>query len=116
MGKRVTLREVGFIVLDGSGNGTAKIGPLTALETWYPETVAVKVNPNPANEAACTISVGDQNTKSFRDYTVSGSSGDSTGKASGDRLVKGDHVWADWTGGDPGQRATITVMGTKEIG
>lgn len=110
-----TLRETAFVVLDASGNGTAKVGPLSARETWYPENVGVKVNANPTNEASCTISVGDPNTKSFRDFTVSGSSGDSTGKVSGDKLVKGDYVWADWVGGDPGQRATLTVMGTKRV-
>lgn len=111
---RRPLNETVFVTLNGSGVGSAKIGPATAREVWYPDTVAVSVNQNPTNEATCIISTGDQNTKRFRDSTVNGSSGDSTGKATG-KLVKGDYVWADWSGGDAGQRATLTVTGEKEI-
>lgn len=112
---RVPLRETVFVVLNGSGVGTAKAGPLTAREKWYPETVSVSVNTNPTNEAQCVISVGDVNTKRQRDVTVNGSTGDNTGKLSGDTVRFGEFVWADWTGGDANQRAQMTVMGEKEV-
>jgi len=111
---RERLNETAVINLNGSGNGSAKIGPLTARETWYPDTVAVSANNPPTLEAQCVISTGDINTKRFRDSCIDGSTGDSTGKATG-RLVKGDYVWADWTGGDAGVQARMTVTGEKEV-
>lgn len=109
------LRETVYVTLNGSGAGTAKVGPLSAREMWYPETVTVNANANPTNESQCSISVGDANTLRLRDITVNGSSGDSTGKISGDVIRCGEFVWATWTGGDAGQRAQMTVMGTKEV-
>lgn len=112
---KVPLRESAFVTLNGSGAGTAKVGPLTARERWYPATVSVSANANPTNEAQCVISVGDANTIRQRDVTVNGSTGDSTGNVSGDVIRSGEFVWATWSGGDAGQRALLTVMGEKEV-
>lgn len=110
------LDESAFVTLDGSGNGTAKLGPLTAREVWRPITASVRVNQSPTNEAQCTIYVGQFATQeNFRDLTFSGSSGDATGKVAGKPLKKGDYVWAVWTGGDAGQRACLNVTGSKDV-
>lgn len=118
MSKRVPMREPAVIYLDGSGNGTARVGPLTAREIWYPENASVKVNftgSAPANEAECNIYVGLTATQeNFRDNTFSGSSGDASGKVSGE-LRKGSYIFAVWTGGDPNEQATLTVTGQKEV-
>lgn len=104
-----------YTTLNGSGNGSVKVGPLSAREVWYPDNVAVSANSNPINDATCTISVGDVNTKSFRDSTFTGSSGDSTDRCNADQIRVGSYVWADWTGGDPGNVAKMTVTGTREL-
>lgn len=110
------LDESAFVVLDGSGNGTVKLGPLTARETWMPANASVRVNRNPTNESQCQIYVGQTATdENFRDNTFSGSSGDTSGKVGGRSVAKGDYVWAVWTGGDPGQRACLNVTGTKNV-
>lgn len=96
------------------GNGTAKIGPISAREVWYPETVSVNVNQNPTNEATCQVFTGDANTRRLRDNTFTGSSGDSTSNVGG-AIRCGEFVWAVWTGGDSGQVATVTVVGEKEV-
>lgn len=113
---RVPFYETAQVVLNGSGAGTAKVGPLTAREKWYPENVHVNTTETTVtNEAACDISVGDINTKRFRDSTFSGSSGDSSDHCNADVLSKGMFVWADWTGGDAGVTAVLSVTGTKEV-
>lgn len=115
MTQRVTMNETAPIVLDGSGNGTARLGPLTAREVWYPDGCSVKANNTPTNEAQCSIFVGNTATQdNFRDQTFTGSSGDATDKIAG-KLSKGGFVFAVWTGGDAGVQAYLTVTGEKEV-
>lgn len=111
-----SLDETVFVTLDGSGNGTVNVGPLTAREVWHPTSASVRVNTGATNEAQCSVFVGQFATQeNFRDLTFTGSAGDSTDKVSGKPVKKGDYVWAVWTGGDPGQRACLNVIGTKDI-
>jgi hypothetical protein len=109
------LRVFDSVILDGSGNGFVKLGPKGAREVWRPDLAAVAANANPTNEAKCNIFVGDVNAQRFVDSTVNGSSGDSTGKISGKKVKINEFVWAYWTGGDAGQRATLTVLGEMDV-
>lgn len=105
----------GSVILDGSGNGSVRVGPLTAREVWHPSNVHVQVTTN-TNEATCTVYVGDQPIqRNFRDLTFTGSSGDSSDKISADTVQCGHYVWAVWSGGDAGARAVMNVTGTKDI-
>lgn len=109
------LYDFASVVLDGSGNGTAKVGPLSARESWTPAVVSVKATTN-TKEATCTTYAGAAaQAPYFLDSTYAGSSGDSTGRGAAKTLRVGQYVWAVWTGGDPGAVATVTVIGTKEI-
>jgi hypothetical protein len=112
----VQLRESAVVVLNGSGNGTAKVGPLTARETWHPDNAHVSANPNPVNEAQCSIYIGDSPIASnFRDATFTGSSGDSSDRINADMIKSGQYVFAVWSGGDANVTATLTVTGTKDL-
>lgn len=111
----VPLNEFATVLLDGTGAGTAKVGPLSAREIWHPATATVSANNNPTNEAQCQIFVGDSNNLRLRDSTESGSTGDNTGKISADVVKCGEFVWAVWSGGDAGQYAKLTVTGTKDV-
>lgn len=114
---RVPLNESRTITLDGSGNGTARLSPLSAREVWYPVTVHVStIQSVVTNEATCKIYVGDVAiTQNYRDTTFSGSSGDSTGKVSSDKVQVSDGIFAVWTGGDPGVSAVMVVTGERDI-
>lgn len=106
---------IGQVQLDGSGNGTAKVGPVGAREVWSPSSAAVSVATNAA-EAACKIYVGDSPIPgNFVDGTLSGSTGDSTDRVAGSQVALGSWVWAVWAGGDPGAIATLNVSGTKTV-
>ena len=114
----VPLRESAVITLNGSGAGTAKLGPLSAREKWHPNNAAVSVTYTgtaPTNESQCTILVGDNTIQRQRGTTFTGSSGDSTDGVSADTIRSGEFVWAVWTGGDAGQQATLVVTGTKDV-
>jgi hypothetical protein len=109
------MNETSSVFLNGSGNGTVQLGPLTAREVWYPDGCSVKANNTPTNEAVCQIFVGNTATQdNFRDASFTGSSGDATDKIAG-KLSKGSYVFAVWTGGDAGVQAYLTVTGEKEI-
>lgn len=109
------LSDFAQVVLDGSGNGTAKVGPLSAREKWTPALIAVAATSN-TKEATCKIYAGAAPQQPyFIDATYAGSSGDSTGRGAAKTVEVGQYVWAVWTGGDAGATATVTVNGTKEI-
>lgn len=108
------------VILNGSGNGTVRIGPLNAREIWHPENVHVSTNQPPnsiVKEAMCQIYVGDSPNyqMNFRDATYNGSHGDSSSRVNADRVKSGQFIWAVWTGGDAGASAILTVTGTKDI-
>jgi hypothetical protein len=112
----VTLNQSVAIQLNASGNGTAKVGPLTNREVWSPQNAHVSANTNPVNQAQCSVYVGDAPTsQNFRDATVSGSSGDSTSRINADTVHCGQYVYAVWTGGDANVFATLTVTGQKDV-
>jgi hypothetical protein len=102
------------VVLDGSGGGKVKLGPAGAREVWDPDSASVSVSSN-VKEAQCRIYVGDSPVPaSFRDGTLSGSTGDSSGRVGGPVKV-GWFVWAVWSGGDAGAVATLNVTGMREV-
>lgn len=107
--------ETAVITLNGSGAGTAKVGPLSARERWIVKYVSVKANSNPTNEAMCQLFAGNDTTQSnFKDTTFTGSSGDASDKVAG-RLQMNQYIFAVWSGGDAGVQATLTVTLDKEI-
>jgi len=106
------------VVLDGSGNGTAKLSPDGSHEHWFPTSVAVKTTTPIVSEASCKIYAGPTATDSyFVDATLSGSTGDSTDRITGHEIARtrDPYIWAVWAGGDAGATATARVIGTKVI-
>ena len=111
--RQLPLNAKAYTTLDGNGNGTAEIGPLSSGEIWENLTVAVKVATN-ANEATCSVYAGAAATPGyFAGATTWGSTGDSTTNLGTVRV--GGSVFAVWEGGDPGAKATMTVTGTRQV-
>jgi hypothetical protein len=113
----VNLSQSAVATLDGSGNGTARLGPVSSRETWKPQVASVKTNQVPGtitSEAQCRIYAGpDTSDAYFVDGTLSGSTGDSTANVAGQEISCGEYVWAVWTGGDPGAQGRLNVQGDK---
>ncbi len=115
MGTVVPLRQYAQVVLNGSGAGTAKVGPLSARETWSPTSASIQCSTT-VNEATCNVYAGSTATQpDYVDASFAGSSGDSTSRVSGTTIYCGQYVWAVWTGGDPGATATLTVTGSRTV-
>jgi hypothetical protein len=110
----VPLNERGSVVLNGSGNGTVRIRPFGGSETWLPASVSFKASSNTL-EAQCRIYIGPSpSDQYFVDGSLSGSTGDSTGRVAGYQVDShGNYLWAVWTGGDAGATATMQVTGTE---
>lgn len=103
------------VTLNGSGGGTAKIGPLSAREIWNPDNAHVSVATH-VKEAQCSIYAGTSvYANTFRDATVKGSSGDSTDRINSDVIKSGMYIFAVWTNGDANAVATLNVTGMKSI-
>jgi hypothetical protein len=110
----VPLNEPGSVTLNGSGNGTLRMRPYGGSETWLPGSVSFKASSN-ALEASCRIYIGPSPTDQyFVDGSLSGSTGDSTGRVAGYKVDShGNYLWAVWAGGDAGATATMQVTGTE---
>jgi len=100
------------ITLDGAGNGTARVGPTFGPATWHVTTVAVKTSqPGQGLIPQCALYVGTQDANGYVDTTYDGSAN----FADIDRdVVQGGQVIAVWTGGNPGNTATLSISGTRE--
>lgn len=116
----ILLEDGGEILLEGPlpapatpGAGMAYIGPLSPGESWSGLTAAVSVATN-VQEATCSIYAGAAPTPGYlADTTTWGSTGASTTNLP---VVKvGGNIWAVWTGGDPGSRATLAITGTRTV-
>jgi hypothetical protein len=105
------------VILDGSGNGVASLGPQRVREHWQPTGASVSVATQ-TNEAQCSIFMGTtMNATTFLGQTATGSSGDTCGFAGGNQdMQTGMKIFAQWKGGDPGSVATVIVNGTYTIG
>jgi hypothetical protein len=101
------------VTLDGSGAGTAGIGPSFPRESWVVGVASVNASTN-TNEAIAKIYAGPQAGQGFVDGTTWGSTGDSTSNFSAPVFL-GSKVFAVWTGGDAAAVATLTVTGTRRV-
>lgn len=116
MSAEVPLSDFVQIRLDGSGNGTAQLGPRAHGQVWKPTVASIKMTgPTPSGVATCFVYAGGAVTDSnFVDSTYDVNN-DSTDRVTGQALALGQYVFAVWSGGNPGATATLTVNGTKVI-
>lgn len=116
MSQTVPLSEFATIQLDGSGNGTARVGPMAHGVAWKPTVAGIKMSgDSPSGLAMCTVYAGSSPTDdNFVDATYDVNNA-STDAVSGQELRLGQYVYAVWSGGNAGATATLTVNGTKDI-
>lgn len=109
--------DQGQVKLDGSGGGTVRLGPAGHGITWALGAISVKTAQAVSTGVCqCNIYVGDDaSATNFLDGTFSGDTGDATSRAAGAQIRLGKYVFAVWTGGVPGDIATLTLTGTMEV-
>ena len=114
MSRTVALSKSASVTLNGSGGGTANLGPSAPGEVWFPSSVSVSATSN-TNEAIAKVYIGGQvSAGTFQDGTTWGSTGDSTSNVSGP-VYPGQQVFAVWSGGDSGATATVVVTGSRQV-
>jgi hypothetical protein len=102
------------VTLDGSGAGTAALGPALAGEVWTGLTAAVSASGSTKEATARIYAGGGVSAATFVDGTTWGSTGDSTSQF-GAPVYPGQQVFAVWAGGDPGAIATLVITGTRQV-
>jgi hypothetical protein len=113
--RSIPLNLSASVKLNGSGNGTAQLGPGFPGEIWSPAVVSVSVSTN-VSEAQCKIYAGIVAVPAtFIDGTLSGSTGDSTDRISGQVFYPGQFIIAVWSGGDVGAIATMNIQGSRQV-
>jgi len=115
----VDLSESVSVVLDGSGNGTAKLSPYGTRYSgysWQPVNLFVSVSTSVKQAfATAYVSYGifSQTPNDAIGTTITGSSGDTCGMSQ--TLLPGDWISVKWTGGDAGAIATFRITGTVTV-
>jgi hypothetical protein len=104
------------VTLNASGAGTVQLGP-QAAETWQLSSAGVTVpSASLSQPPECSVYAGSSPTAGyFVDGTYTGMS-NNTGKVSGITIFPGQAVWAVFSGGTPGNTATLSVFGTRTRG
>lgn len=109
------LNTFGTVKLDGSGNGTVRIGPSVRGQVWTLTVAAVVTSTAGVPTAAvpqCTVFIGAQPTNdNLIDGTFTGSL-NATGAVAGHPITAGNYIYAVWSGGDPNSTATLSIFGT----
>jgi len=115
------------VTLKGSttiaGAGTAKIGPISQRELWYPQVISVSAS-SAVNQASCKTYAGaDTSQPNFVWQTANGSTGDTTANIAGPGLAAinlpgrvircGEYIWAVWTAGDAGAQGRLNIQGMR---
>src|SRR5215831_2025219 len=112
--RRQPLKFAATVILDGSGNGTASLGPNVG-QRWIVRTASVNI-PNAVAIPQCNIYMGAAPIPAeFIDGTWTGNM-DSTSKTNSYPLTHGEKIWAVWTAGDVGATATLNITGWHDTG
>ena len=114
MSTQLPLNTSASVILDANGDGVAQCGPRLPGTSWQPATVAVSVATNDL-EAQCNVFLGiTPQAGSLIGATSTGSTGDSD-DLGGQPIWPGQQIIAQWTGGDPGSLATLSVFGEQTV-
>lgn len=107
-GNAVTLDGAGSVVLDATGYGTVRLAP--SGEKWEIRRVHVE----------CSTATLEAQSKTYRNqiaprYVIDGTYSGSTGDTSDTPiyLEDGQAMIVEWTGGDVGATATVTISGWR---
>lgn len=106
------LRRSVQVTLNGAGAGTARIGPTFGPSVWHVTNAQVKTSqPGVGNIPQCVLYAVTQDDNGYIDTAYDGSA-DSCDIPFD--LNLGQQAIAVWTGGNAGNLATLTLVGTME--
>ena len=106
----------GTATVNGSGSATVTVGPHGLGTRWYPKKGDINTTSGPNDASTCQVFIGPA--ASAMDTLGAGQSyagGGDTFGLSGEMLQPGEFVTAVWTGGNPGDVATLRVTGSQIV-
>lgn len=99
------------VVLDATGSGQITIGPDQGKANWEVTSVITQTDrPGTAPVPRVQLFLGTEDPQNSVGIGYDGSYGVFVGKQ---ELQRGNHLIARWTGGQAGDRATVTVNGEQ---
>jgi hypothetical protein len=107
---------VGTATVSGSGTATVAVGPSGTGTRWYPKKGDINTTTGAADASTCQIFIGPGTVS--EDTLGAGQSylgGGDTFGLSGEMLQPGDFVTAVWSGGQPGDTATLRITGDQVV-
>lgn len=113
MADEVDLNEAASVVLNGAGYGVARCGPGRAGTYWRITSFALSVADYGTEQPTVRVYVGEPSPGSELDNSYDGNR-----NASADidvPLHSGQYLTAEWSGGTPGKRATLSVFGKRRV-
>ncbi len=114
MSRRQQLNAAASVILDASGGGRLELGPGSGPPYWHLTKVMVKTDrPGRAPVPACSVYLDGEDDASLQGSTYDGSRDETECDI---EMTRGQHLIAVWSGGQAGDRATLSVTGWKETG
>lgn len=111
MAEKSPFRKSVQTTLDASGNGSVQIGPAYYNQTWEVKSYAVEQQTSAADpdEPECRYYAADVLLDATYTGSLNGGSFETT-------LLPNQVCRAEWTGGEPGATAILTIQGIQVVG
>lgn len=103
----------GTAIVTIAGTAIVQLGP-DALTTWYVSYCAISTSTGAADASTCQVVIGPAGAGIVPGGQSYAGGGDSV-SLGGTTLKPGNYVIALWSGGHPGDTATMTIYGDQDI-
>jgi hypothetical protein len=104
----------GQAIVNGSGAAVVQVTPQGLGTKWYPVKADITTTTGANDQSTCQLFLGAQSVATQIGGTSYAGGGDTFGLA-GHILAPGDLLIAVWTGGNPGDIATLRVTGEQVV-
>lgn len=103
---------VGQAVVSGAGAATVQLGPQGIGTRWYPVQAVITTSSGANDASTCQLFMGTVALANLIGATSYAGGGDTFGLG-GATMQPGDYVIAVWAGGNPGDNATLRLVGDQ---
>lgn len=105
---------VGQSVVAAGGGATVRIGPAGVGTRWYPQQVTIATTTGAADTSTAIGYLGPVAVASQTLFTSQSGGGDVIGLAI-PMMQPGDLLTVVWSGGNPGDHATLVIIGDQDV-
>jgi hypothetical protein len=113
-GQTVPLLQAAQSVIAADGTATVTVGPSGVGAKWYPNTATFGTTSGPSTSCFVILYAGFVSQATLLNGQAYSGGGDTAGLAI-PQMTPGDVIVAQWSGGIPGDTATLTVTGSQSV-